>query len=68
MISTKIFSAVALFGAIFLSSTAATSLPSRSIQCYKCPQEVTVLLDDKKVPFDLASHDEDLPHKVLECL
>ena len=61
MILTKIFSAVALFGAVFLSSSAATTLP-----CYKCPQEVKVLIEDENVPFDL--YDEDHSQGVLECL
>lgn len=61
MIPTKIFSVVAFFGAMFLSLTAATSLP-----CYKCPQEVKVLTDDEDVPFDL--YDEDQSQGVLECL
>lgn len=70
MIPSKIFSAVALLGAIFLSSTAASSLPSRSI-CYKCPQEVIGRVDGKNVLFDLnpgVSSPGAGPEAVLECL
>ena len=64
MIPFKIFSAVAFFGAIFFSSTTATSLGSHS-KCYKCPQKVIVRVDDKRVPFDLVRKDRS--EGALEC-
>jgi hypothetical protein len=65
MIPAKIFSAVALSAAIFLSSVAATKLPSHPEECYKCPQKVIVRVDGTDVPFDLVS--EDQSEVALEC-
>lgn len=60
MIPTKIFSAF-LFGAIFLSSTAATP-SSNAVKCYKCPQAI---YDKEHVQFDFVKEVPSQKH--LEC-